>query len=350
MTRIKETDHTRKQSPPARMGEVAALIEELFPTLTPTNQKLARYIIEHPREIAFAPVSRVAEAAGASTATIVRFAEQLGLSGYAELQAIAQDTLKDELDTVSQLERRSHIVDAHSLLGLALSADIANLERTASSVSEAAVAEAVDMLAAARTVHLIGLRSTHGLVQHFAFYLGWIGHSARILAPGIGDLPEQLLNVQPGDVAVAFSFRRYTRKTVEILAASKAAGASTIAISDSPLSPLAQHSDLTLAIPVEFPAFFESRTATLCITNALVLGIALTRRRETLAALKRHESAWSASATYTNADFLRRFNADVAAFDARARNTSQRRVKRTLLDRSSRPQRRQPTRRSKDQP
>jgi DNA-binding MurR/RpiR family transcriptional regulator len=206
------------------------------------------------------------------------------------------------------------------------------------------------MLAAARTVHLIGLRSTHGLVQHFAFYLGWIGHSARILAPGIGDLPEQLLAVAPGDVAVAFSFRRYTRETVEIFAAAKAAGASTIAISDSALSPLAQNADLTLAIPVEFPAFFESRTATLCIINALVLGIALTRRRETLAALKRHEGAWSANATYTNADFLRRFTADVAAFDARARTASQRRAKRIRVERDRVPPRRRSSKNDMDQP
>ncbi|MEZ5843883.1 MAG: MurR/RpiR family transcriptional regulator [Hyphomicrobiaceae bacterium] len=303
------------------MAGVLSRIEESFAAMTPTNQTLARYVLEHHRELAFAPVSRVAEAAGTSPATIIRFAEQLGLSGYAELQSIAQDALREEVDTVRQLETRSLTVDPQSLLGLALSADIRNLERAAASVPEASVTEAVEMLAGARTVHLIGLRSTHGLVQHFAFYLGWIGHSARIMSPGIGDLPEQLLAVSPDDVAIAFSFRRYTRETVEILAAAKAAGAATIAISDSPLSPLAQRADLALTIPVEFPAFFESRTAALSLINALVLGIALTRRRETLAALKRHEGAWSASGTYTNADFLRRFTADVAAFETRARNS-----------------------------
>lgn len=302
----------------ARMAAVLARIEETYSAMTPTNQGLARHIVEHHRDLAFAPVSRVAEAAGTSPATIVRFAEQLGLSGYAELQSVAQEALREEVDTVRQLERRSKTVDPQSLLGLALSADIANLERAAASIPEASVTAVVELLASARTVHLIGLRSTHGLVQHFAFYLGWIGHSARILTPGIGDLPEQLLAIAPGDAAIAFSFRRYTRETVEIFASAKAAGASTIAISDSPLSPLAEHADLTLSLPVDFPAFFESRTATLSLINALVLGIALTRRRETLVALKRHEGAWSANNTYTN-DFLRRFSADVAAFDARAR-------------------------------
>lgn len=318
---------TSKPDGAARMAALLARIESSYPGMTPTNQSLARYVAEHHRDLAFASVARVAEAAGASAATIVRFAEQLGLSGYAELQSIAQDALRDEVDTVRQLERRSSGVDPHSLLGLAVGADIANLESALGSISEASVSRAVDMLANARAIHLIGLRSTHGLAQHFFSYLGWIGKTAKILAPGIGDLPEQLLGVSPGDAAVAFSFRRYTRETVEIFAATKTAGASTIAITDSVLSPLTEHADLTLTIPVEFPAFFESRTATLCLLNALVLGVALARRRETLTALKQHEVAWSAQRTYANADFLHRFNADVAAFDARARSAARPRAR-----------------------
>lgn len=310
---------TDKQDAAGRMATLLARIEEAYPALTAVNQALARYIVDHHRELAFAPVSRVAEAAGTSPATIVRFAEHFGLSGYAELQSMAQDALREEVDTVRLLERRSSAIDTQSLLGLALSADIANLERAASSIPEATVAQAVEIVAGARTVHLIGLRSTYAQVQHLAFYLGWIGHSARILAPGIGDLPERLLEVEPGDAVIAFSFRRYTRQTVEIFAAAKAAGATAIAISDSPLSPLAEHADLVLSVPVEFPAFFESRTAVMSVINALVFGIAVARRRSTIAALKRHEGAWSSHGTYTSAEVLRRFNADVAAFEVRAR-------------------------------
>jgi DNA-binding MurR/RpiR family transcriptional regulator len=126
-------------------------------------------------------------------------------------------------------------------------------------VPEQTFSAAVDVLASARTVHLVGLRSTFGLVQHFAFYLGWIGRRASVLQPGIGDLPEQLMAVSSQDACVAFSFRRYTRDTVDIFKSARAAGARTIALTDSELSPLTEHADLAIAIPVQFPAFFESR-------------------------------------------------------------------------------------------
>jgi DNA-binding MurR/RpiR family transcriptional regulator len=190
-------------------------------------------------------------------------------------------------------------------------------------VSDATFAEAVNILASARTIHLVGLRSTLGLVHHFSWYLGWIGRSTKVLTPGIGDLPEQLMAVSPRDACVAFSFRRYTKETVEIFKAARGAGARAIAVTDSDLSPLSEHADLTLAIPVHFPAFFESRTAVLSVINALTFGIALRHRRETVESLRSHEQAWSNYGTYANENFSARFNADIEAFAARRSGTQQ---------------------------
>jgi DNA-binding MurR/RpiR family transcriptional regulator len=308
------------------IGSVLDLIERAFQSMTPTNQTIAKYIVEHHRELAFASVTRVGVAAGASPATIVRFAsEQLGLSGYAELQDLAQKALREEVDTVQALERKSQMQDAQSLLGMTLRADIANLERALTTVCEKGFTRAVEIIAGARKVHLVGLRSTYGLVRHFEFYLDWIGKQAKVLTPGIGDLPEQLLDVGPEDACIALSFRRYTRGTVDIFAAAREAGAQTIAITDSTLSPLAEHAELTLPVPVDFPAFFESRTAILSLINALMLGVSLARRRDTIAALRRHETAWSAHKTYANEDFQHRFNAAVMAFEVPMRDAPSRR-------------------------
>ncbi|MCL4767489.1 MAG: MurR/RpiR family transcriptional regulator [Hyphomicrobiaceae bacterium] len=289
-------------------------IRQSYASMTPANQALAKYVLEHYQDLAFASVARVAKVVGASPATVVRFAEHLGLSGYTELQAICRQALRDEVNTVSQLERASVSQNPDALLSSALRADIDNLQRTMTTVTDATFAEAVAILASAPTVHLIGLRSTFGLVHQFASYLGWIGRRAKILRPSIGDLPEQLMSVSEDDACVAFSFRRYTRDTVEIFKAARRTGARTIAITDSELSPLAEHADLALAIPVQFPAFFESRTAVLCVINALVLGIALHHRAETVESLRRHEQAWSRNGTYSNENFAIRFNADIEAF------------------------------------
>lgn len=273
------------------MASVLERIRHSYRDMTPTNRVLAEYVLEHHQELAFASAARVASQASLSPATVVRFAESLGLSGYAELQALAREALRQEVDTVSQLKRASERSDPRSVLALALRADITNLEQTLDRVSEKTFAQALDILARAPCIHLVGLRSTFGLVRHFESYLDWIGRKAQALRPGIGDLPEQIMRIQPGDACIGFSFRRYTRETVEIFKAARNAGALTIAMTDSDLSPLADHADVTIVVPVQFPAFFESRVAALSIMNALVFGIALANRQQTLEALRRHEEA-----------------------------------------------------------
>ncbi len=306
-----------KTAPSQTMAVILARIRDGYKDMTPTYRAVAEYVLHHHQELAFASAARVGKLAGISPATVVRFAEHLGLSGFTELQGLARQALRQDVDTVSQLKRTTRGRDPHSILEMGLRADIANLERALDQLAEPSFARAVEILTGARTIHLVGLRSTFGLVRHLEFYLGWIGRRAAVLRPGIGDVPEQIMKVAPGDASLGFSFRRYTRETVEILAATKKAGATTIAVTDSELSPLAEHADVALIVPVKYPAFFDSRVAALSLMNALMLGIALATRKQTLEALRRHEDAWVQHETYVNENFRGRFNAEIEAFAAR---------------------------------
>jgi len=298
------------------MDAVLARIKETYRAMTPTFRAVAQYVLDHHHELAFASVAKIGELTRISPATVVRFADHLGLSGYTELQTLARQALRQEMNTVSQLRRTARQSDPHSLLALALRSDISNLERTLDMVADETFIRALEVLASARTIHLIGLRSTFGLVRHFEFYLGWIGRNANVLRPGIGDLPEQILKVGPRDACLALSFRRYTRDTLEILRAVRKTGAKTVALTDSDLAPIAEESDVALSISVRFPAFFESRVAVLSVMNALVFGIALADRKGTLAALRRHEEAWSVNNTYVDENFRPHLSAEIRAFAA----------------------------------
>lgn len=304
----------------ATIADILERIRNSYESMTPANRALAKFVLEHHRELAFLPVSRVASLAGASPASVVRFAEQVGLSGYTALQTLAREALREEVDTVSQLERASAAQQPASILSAAIKADIANLEQTLATVPEKAFAEAVDILASARTIYLLGLRSTFGLVQHFGFYLGWIGRRVHIVLPGISDIPEQLMRVSPRDACLALSFRRYPRETVGIFRAIHDSGARTIALTDATLSPLSEHADLTLRVPVQSPSFYASRTAVMSLMNGLVFGIALRRREETVDALRRHEQAWLRYGTYANESYSARFSAEIDAFAGRSAN------------------------------
>jgi DNA-binding MurR/RpiR family transcriptional regulator len=160
------------------------------------------------------------------------------------------------------------------------------------------------------------LRSNFGLIQHFDFFLGWIGRRTNVLRPGIGEVPEQLMRVKPGDACVALSFRRYAKGTVEILKGVRKAGAKVIAMTDSELAPIAEDADATLVLPVDFPSFFQSHVAVLSLMNALIRGVAERDREFTLEALRRHETAWLANGIYVNGNIRARLKAEIDAFAA----------------------------------
>ena len=136
-------------------------------------------------------------------------------------------------DTLSKLENTEELSRSGTIPESTITADIANLERTRTGISEAAFQSAVDLLNRASAVHVVGLRSNYGLAHLLSFNLNMIGRNADCMIPGIGDLPEQLIRVDKGSAVVAISFRRYARETVELIRQLKAKHLPIIAITDS---------------------------------------------------------------------------------------------------------------------
>ena len=97
---------------------------------------------------------------------------------------------------------------------------------------------------------------------------------------------------------LAISFPRYTKETVELLHWAKTRGVTTLAITDSPISPLAQHADYVLTARYQTDSFIESFTAPLSLINALVTALGVRDRTRTLASLRKLEEVWKRQEIY----------------------------------------------------
>jgi DNA-binding MurR/RpiR family transcriptional regulator len=70
---------------PASEGIIRSL-KEIFTTLGPQQQAVARVILENVGELAFLSAGQVAQRAGTHAATVVRLAQRLGYDGFPDLQ------------------------------------------------------------------------------------------------------------------------------------------------------------------------------------------------------------------------------------------------------------------------
>jgi DNA-binding MurR/RpiR family transcriptional regulator len=170
--------------------------------------------------------------------------------------------------------------------------DIENITETMNQVSTDDFRKFVDTLNSAARIVIVGLRSAHSLAVFMAVALEFLQREVRIVRPGIGDMWDRLFRLKHGDVVVGISFPRYTRESVRALAYAKSRRLRTLAITDSLISPLAQHADVVLTARCKMDSFVESFTAPLSLINAIVTAVGLCRKETTLKSLKRLEEFW----------------------------------------------------------
>ena len=269
-------------SPPRDFAALKALITERAQQLPKRLTQIAGFALENPDEIAFGTVSSIAEQAAVQPSALVRFAQALGYQGFSDMQEIFRSRLRDRILNYDErlLQLRQHAresskpnvifqgfceASAQSIAALQEKLDPAGLDR------------AVEALARAGTIYLIGLRRSFPIASYMAYALGKLGVRA-ILVDAVGGLaPEQISFAGPGDAVLAISFTPYASETVALTRAAAARGVPVVSITDSPFSPLAQVAGLWIEISEANFEGFRSMAATL--TLAMTLTVAIAERR-----------------------------------------------------------------------
>ncbi|MCU0585247.1 MAG: MurR/RpiR family transcriptional regulator [Desulfobacterales bacterium] len=271
--------------------------------LTPAQRKLFDYILDHDEEAVFLNIHELSERVGISVATVVRLSRALGFKGFPEFQQQLRRLFKEKLTTIARLEKSGagEAGDGRILLDV-MRRDIDNITETMNQVATDDFRRFVDALDTAERIVIVGLRSAHSLAVFMGVALEFLQREVWIARPGIGDMWDRMFRLSTGDVVVGISFPRYTRETVQALAYAKRRSIQALAITDSPVSPLARHADVVLTARCKMDSFVESFTAPLSLINAVVTAVGLCRKQETLSGLKQLEELWRDRNTYFDGD------------------------------------------------
>lgn len=271
----------RESLPPASYEALIRVIHEDYASLSPTYQQIARYLTQNPNEIGVYSVNALAERAGVHASSLVRFAQALGFRGFKELQHLFQRRL---MTAAPGFEARAERLrteiggdesrGARGFLRDLVVRDIAALENLLETTPAEDLDNAVAILAAARSIHLIGQLRSEPVVLLMRYILTMIGRRAVLLDPAGGLATHMARLVTAEDALIAVSFRFYAQETVNIVEESAARGVPVIAISDSTLSPLARPARVFFAVPEPEYTFARSLAAPMCLAQALMIGLA----------------------------------------------------------------------------
>ncbi|MFN0191144.1 MAG: MurR/RpiR family transcriptional regulator [Aestuariivirga sp.] len=278
---------TQLESPPKDFAGLKALIVERGAAMPRRLSQVAAFSLEHPDEIAFGTVASIATQAGVQPSTLVRFSQAMGYQGFSDLQDVFRDRLRDRIpnyqERIEQL--RQHALEATKpnviLHGFGETAE-RSIAALRAKLDPALLDRAVEHLARAETIYLIGLRRSFPISSYMAYAFGKLSIRS-ILIDAVGGLgPEQLIFASKKDAVFAVSFTPYASETVALAQSAHAKGVPLISITDSPFSPLAPISDPWLEVSEANFEGFRSMVATLTLAMTLTVAVAERRERPTI--------------------------------------------------------------------
>lgn len=275
------------------MNDLMSTIKDKYNTMSKGQKLLAKYTMENYSKVAFMTASKLGETVGVSESTVVRFANCLGYQGYPKFQDDLQELVKTKLTTVQRVEMSNKSFSNSSLIvSNVLKSDADNVKETMESIDEQSYEKAIDMIVSAKRLYIMGLRSSIYVAKYLGYYLNYVLDNVTIIRMDMGEPFEQMLKLSEGDVLIAISFPRYSKKTHQVAQFAKERGAKIIAITDSYNAPTARIADSVVLVRTNIISFIDSLVPAFSVANALVIGVAMKEREDIKDYFNELEKIW----------------------------------------------------------
>jgi DNA-binding MurR/RpiR family transcriptional regulator len=244
-------------------------------------KQISQFVLDHPNYVALNTVVENASRAGVAPSAMIRFAKSLGYSGFREMQRVFQTPLLSKSASYAERARDLRLgqskgrSEVYGLLKSFCSASMVAVEHLPDLIVPEDLNKAVGIMSRARQIHLIAHRRSFAVATYLAYALAHAGKPAHLLDGLGGLLAEQCRSVQSGDAIIAISFLPYAPETGAAVETLAGRGASLIALSDSKLSPLAQHAKVLFEIKEAEIRGFRSLSTSMVLAQTLAVGLAL---------------------------------------------------------------------------
>lgn len=276
-------------------------LDAYFHTLSPELQRAARWVRDHPAEVGLQSMRQSAQAAGVSPATMTRLAQALGLDGFDAMRRPVRTQLAR-----SAVSRPAPDGTTASPLARAQAANVSSVD---SRNDAAALAAAAQCVLRARHVLFLGLRASFGIAHHLQYSCDWLRPSTRLATDPAGAWADLVAALEPPDLMVVVSQAPYAVQTVEAVQLARARGVPVLALTDSPLSPLARLATQSLLFDTASPAFFHSMTGAQALAEALMQAVAEQGGEPVLQRLTRRQQQMQQARAYWDRPVSRRASA-----------------------------------------
>ena len=260
------------------MRKLAQILADLPPSL----RKVADFILRHPLKAATLTIEEMAAETATSPAAVNRLAKVLDVGGYSGMKAELVATLQQMVSPVDKLrnelaQRPGGAFGLHEQIQSATS----NLDTAGSNNHPDTFEAVVTSLIQARKIYILGFGNSVYLAGLAASTLMPFCADATAISMegGNENAAYRLAAITQDDVLLAISLPRYSLDTLQLSRFAHERGATVLAITDSPASPLTHIARHVLFAPADHPVLTSSYIAVLALIEGLVAGV-MARNKE----------------------------------------------------------------------
>lgn len=263
--------------------------------LTATEARVAAYVLEHYSDVCGCTVTELAEQAGTSEATIVRFCKSLGYKGFQDFKiGVARDTIPEpkHLNPVFEIGDGTEAL-CHKIFDSLAAA----LRETLAVLDMKMLDRAADAIKPGGRILVFGSGGSNMVAadaQHKFLKVGIQTHVAQD-----ADIQAMMASLlKKGDVAFGISHSGSNRRVVHCMKLARQQGATTIALTTQGKSPLLRYADIVLFSATRETVFksesVSARIAQLAVIDSLVAAVAFKNYAVAFSAVQKTRKATSA--------------------------------------------------------
>lgn len=279
-------------APVTSMTSVTQSIQDQYDRLPDGERKIADVLLGMQNDLAAYSATELAARAGVSKATATRLVRRLGFEDFQQMRQRARESRQ----AGSPLAALPRLAEQRGTLGAHLDHDVSRLVQTVESLPADQVRRAIDILAAAERLWVIGFRNSYAFALYARALLMQVKPDVRLLPAAGQTVAEELSALSPGDAMLMLGFRRRPPILTRILRAASEAQVPVVLLSDPSLGVIDKWAEVTLRCLTGGSSLFDSYVAPVSLINYLCAGVAATLGDNAQARLRRTEQLHDAFA------------------------------------------------------
>ena len=251
-------------------------IRSVYADLSPSYQRLADYLMDHPFEAVFMTATQLGRQLEVDTATVVRFAQKLGYPGYPDLLGEVQAEVRERLARYFQPVVPGETVA--DVFRASLRQAVTNVEQFDLRLDDPTLKRVMDVINAAGRILVAGEGLSHAPASLLAYWLRLFRFNASLASTEASVAAGELGTLCPQDLLIAIAVSPYCPDVTGMLQVAHQQGLQTVCLAGAESWPIARAADVCLVCPNANPMRIGSMVAAGAAIEALAQALFYARR------------------------------------------------------------------------